>query len=162
MKKILMAALITITAAFAAFAQAKTYVIDLGSSQSGPSVRIEKNQYGPNYQNTNAPKFTKYFAGDFPEPGDIIEVHYKITPNIDLASLTIAIIDNSPSEKYWGEISKQYETITDLKKDVPSEGVIVFKVVHKPTVEITVQLMYDEPVISTLKLEKTGVKTGRK
>lgn len=162
MKKFLMTALIAIAVAGAAFAQAKTYVIDLGASQSGTSVRIEKNQYGPNYQNTNPPKFSKYFTGDFPEPGDIVEVHYKITANKDLPALTMALIDNSPSEKYWGEISKQYETIKDLKKDVPVEGVIVFKVVHKPTVEVTVQLMYDDPIVSTLKLEKTGVKTGRK
>ena len=162
MKKIIIAALLTAFAACGVFAQAKTYVIDLGDSVTGKTVSIVKNQYGPNHQNATPPTFTKFFAGDMPKPGDVVEVHYKLTSNKDLPALTFALIDNSESAKWWLEISNQYEVIETIKADQVVEGVIVFKVVASPIAAVTVQMMYDDKIVSKITLQKAGVKTGKK
>ncbi|MBP5402717.1 MAG: hypothetical protein J6Y36_06120 [Treponema sp.] len=162
MKKFAIAALLTAFAAVAVFAQSKTYVIDLGDSTTGKTVSIVKNQYGPNHQNAVPPTFTKFFEADMPKPGDIVEVHYKLTSNKDLPALTFALIDNSESAKWWLEISNQYETIDPIKADQVVEGVIKFKVIATPVAAVTVQLMYDDKIVSKITLQKAGVKTGKK
>ncbi len=162
MKKIFLAVLLTAFAAVAVSAQSKTYVIDLGDSTSRKTISIVKNQYVPNYQNSIPATFTIYFAGDMPSPGDIIEVHYKFTSNVDLPALTMAVIDNSESAKWWLAISDQYESIENIKAGEVVEGVIVYKVVAKPVAAVTVQMMYDDKIVSKITLQKAGVKTGRK
>ncbi len=162
MKKIFLAVLLTAFAVVAVSAQSKTYVIDLGDSTSGKTISIVKNPYGPNYQNSNPATFTKYFAGDMPSPGDIIEVHYKFTSNVDLPALTMAVIDNSESAKWWLAISDQYESIENIKAGEVVEGVIVYKVVAKPVAAVTVQMMYDDKIVSKITLQKAGFKTGKK
>lgn len=162
MKKFILSVLITAMTAVAAFAQGKTYVIDLGDSETGKTVSIVKNQYAPNYQNEVPPTFTKFFAGSMPLPGDTIEVHYKFTANVDIPCLIMAVIDNSEAAKYWLEISKQYEPISNIKAGQVVEGVIVYKVVAKPIQAVTVQMLYDSEIVSKITLQKAGVKTGRK
>lgn len=160
MKKFILAALAGALLMGSLFAD--TYVIDLGDTTNGKVVSIVKNQYAPNYQNTNPPTFTKYFAGKLPQPGDIVEVHYKFTSNVDLPTLTMAVIDNSAAAKYWLEISKQYETVKGIKAGEPFEGSLVFKVVQTPKVEVTVQMIYDDKINSKITLQKAGVKTEKK
>lgn len=162
MKKILMTALIALAVSVTAFAQSKTYVIDLADTTNGGTVSIGKNPYGPNYQNTNPPTFNKYFSKDWPQPGDVIEVHYKFTSSADLEGLCFMIIDPTEAAKYWLPISDQQEVVENIKAGQTCEGVLVFKVTKKPIAGLSVQLMYDQKVNCKIKLEKTGVKTGRK
>ena len=63
MKRFILAALVG--AMFLGSLCAETYVIDLADTTNGKTVTIGKNPYGKNYQNTNPPTFTKYFAGSF-------------------------------------------------------------------------------------------------
>jgi hypothetical protein len=144
------------------FADAKTYVIDLGDTSNGKVVKISKNQYGPNYQNENPPVFTNFFVKDMPNPGDTIEVHYKLTSNVDLPYLAMMVIDNSQAAKWWTPISDQQEKIKDIKAGTKLEGVLTYKVVATPVAAVSVQLMYDDKINSKITLEKAGVKTGRK
>ena len=140
---------------------AESFVIDLGDTTNGKVVTIGKNPYGKNYQNTNPPTFTKYFAGNMPKPGDTIEVHFKFTSNKDLPALVMAVIDNSPAAKYWLQISDQYETVNNIKAKEPFKGSLSFKVAAQPIKEITVQLMYDDAIDSKITLTKTAFKTGK-
>ncbi|MBO7123877.1 MAG: hypothetical protein J6V90_11440 [Treponema sp.] len=162
MKKLFLMAFVAVLALASLSAEGKNYVIDLGDTTNGKVVSIGKNQYGPNYQNTNPPTFTKFFSGNMPTPGDTIEVHFKFVSNVDLPSLTMAVIDNSESAKYWLAISNQYESVSDIKANVPFEGVLTYKVVAKPVSAVTVQLMYDDPIRSKITLQKAGFKTGLK
>ena len=160
MKKLILAALAGALLMGSLFAE--TFVIDLGDTTNGKVVTIGKNPYGKNYQNTNPPTFTKYFAGNLPKPGDTIEVHFKLTSSKDLPALVMAVIDNSPAAKYWLPISDQYEPVRGIKAKEPFEGSLTFKVVAQPKVEVTVQLMYDDRIDSKITLEKAGFKTGKK
>lgn len=162
MKKFLMTALVALAVVTSAFAQAKTYVIDLADTTNGLTVIIGKNPYGPNYQNSNPPTFNKYFSKDWPQPGDIVEVHYKFTSNTDIPGLKLMLIDPTEAAKYWTQLSNQQEVIEDIKAGQTYEGVLVFKVTTAPIAGLSVQLMYDDTINSKIKLEKTGVKTGRK
>lgn len=162
MKKMFLAAALFVLSLPSFFAEGKSYVIDLNDTTNGKVVTIGKNKYGSNYQNVNPPTFTKFFAGDFPEPGDVIEVRYKFTSNMELPNLTMAVIDNSQAAKYWLPISNQYKTVKDIPAGKVYEGSLEFKVVAKPLAEITVQLMYDDKINSKISLQKAGGKTGRK
>lgn len=162
MKKFLMTALVALAVVTSAFAQAKTYVIDLADTTNGPTVMIGKNPYGPNYQNSNPPTFNKYFSKDWPQPGDIVEVHYKFTSNVDIPGLAFMLIDPTEAAKWWTQLSDQTEVVENIKAGQVVEGVMVFKVSTKPVAGLSVQLMYDDKINSKIKLEKTGVKTGRK
>lgn len=161
MKKIVLAAVIFALALGAVFAE-KTYIIDLADTTNGKVVSIGKNQYGPNYQNTNPPTFTKYFAGKLPQPGDLVEVHFKFTSNVDLPTLQMMVIDNSEAAKWWTPISTENQAVEDIKANVPFEGVLKFKVVNKPVSAVSVQLMYDDPIRSKITLQKSDAKTGIK
>lgn len=162
MKKFLMTALVALAVVTSAFAQAKTYVIDLADTTNGTTVSISKNPYGPNYQNSNPPTFNKYFSKDWPQPGDIVEVHYKFTSNVDIPGLAFMLIDPTEAAKWWTQLSDQTEVVENIKAGQVVEGVMVFKVTTAPIAGLSVQLMYDDKINSKIKLEKTGVKTGRK
>ena len=162
MKKLLLTAAIFALTLGSLIAEPKSYVIDLADTTNGKVVSIGKNQYGPNYQNTNPPTFTKYFSGDLPQPGDTIEVHFKLTSNVDLPTLQMMVIDNSEAAKWWTPISDQNLAVTDIKAKTPFEGTLKFNVIAKPVSAVSVQLMYDDKINSKITLEKTGVKTGRK
>lgn len=162
MKKMFLTAFIAILALASLSAEGKRFVIDLGDSTTGKVVNISKNQYGTNYQNTNPPVFTKYFNGNMPTPGDVIELHYKLTSNVDLPALTLAIIDNSEAANWWLPISNQFESINDLKAGVPVEGVFQYKVVAAPVSAVSVQMMYDDEIKSKITIQKAGVKTGKR
>lgn len=160
MKRFILAALVG--AMFLGSLCAETYVIDLADTTNGKTVTIGKNPYGKNYQNTNPPTFTKYFAGSLPKPGDTIEVHFKLTSNKDLPALVMAVIDNSPAAKYWLQISNQYEAVKNIKANEMIEGEFLYKVVAEPKKDVTVQLMYDDAIDSKITLTKTAFKTGKK
>ncbi len=162
MKKLFIAALFGALFMGSVFAQGKTFVIDLADTTNGKVVTIGKNPYGPNFQNVNPPTFTKYFSGNLPSPGDVVEVHFKFVSNVDIPGLTMAVIDNSEAAKWWLPISNQYESVNDIMANVPFEGVLQFKVAAKPVSAITVQMMYDDEIKSKLTLQKSGVKTGVK
>lgn len=140
----------------------KNYVIDLGDTSNGKVVKIVKNPYGSNYQNENPPIFTSFFTKDLPEPGDTVEIFYKFTSNVDLPYLAMMLIDNSQAAKWWTAISDQQEQVKDIKAKQVYEGSFKYKVVAKPVAAVSVQLMYDDKINSTIKLEKAGVKTGKK
>ena len=162
MKKLFLLAAVSALFLGSLFAESKNYVIDLGDTVNGKVVKISKNQYGSNYQNENPPIFTKFFKGDFPEPGDTIEVFYKFTSNVDLPYLAMMIIDNSQAAKWWTPISDQQEQVKDIKAGKVFEGSLKYKVVAKPVQAVSVQLMYDDKINSKITLEKAGVKTGKK
>ncbi len=162
MKKNFAMAIFALLLIGSAFSQGKKYVIDLADTTNGKEVAIGKNPYGDNFQNVNPPTFTKFFAGKLPQPGDIVEVHFKFTSNVDIPALTMAVIDNSAAAKYWLAISNQYETVLDIMAGVPFEGVLEFKVENKPISDITVQMMYNDEIKSKIILQKSGVKTGVK
>lgn len=157
-----MTALVALAVATTAFAQAKTYVIDLGDTTNGTTVSIGKNPYGTNYQNVNPPMFTKFFKGDLPQVGDIVEVHYKFSSNVDIPYLQIGLIDPSEAAKWWTELGDDYAKIENIPANTEMEGVIVFKIVKKPVQAISVQFMYDDKINSKLTIKKAGFKTGRK
>ena len=161
MKKLILTAAIFALALAAVFAE-KTYIIDLADTTNGKVVTIGKNQYGPNYQNTNPPIFTSFFKGNFPQPGDKIEVHFKLTSNVDLPTLQMMVIDNSEAAKWWTPISDENQAVTDIKAKTPFEGTLTYTVVNKPVSAVSVQLMYDDKINSKITLEKTGFKTGLK
>lgn len=161
MKKLFLITLISALLTAAVFAEPKTLVIDLGDSNV-KTIEIKKNPYGENYQNVAPAVFTGFFKKDMPAPGDTVEVHYKFTSDVDIPGLTVALIDNSEKAKYWLEISKDYMTLSDIKAGVVNEGVLVYKVVAKPLAEVTVQFLYNDKIDSKLKLQKAGVKTGKK
>ena len=147
MKKVFLITLISTLLAAAVFAEPKNLVIDLGDSNV-KTIEIKKNPYGENYQNVAPAVFTNYFKNNMPAPGDTVEVHYKFTSDVDIPGLTIAVIDNSPKANYWLEISKDYMTLSDIKAGVVNEGVLVYKVVAKPLVEVTVQFLYTKHFIT--------------
>ena len=161
MKKLFLVTLISALLTAAVFAEPKTYVIDLGDSDI-KTIEVTKNPYGTNYQNVAPAVFTKYFKNSMPVSGDTIEVHYKLTSDVDLPALTLAVIDNSQKANYWLEISSQYQTITGIKAGEVAQGVFVYKVKAKPIVDVTVQFLYDDKIDSKLSLQKVGVKTGKK
>lgn len=162
MKKVFLVAAIFAMFVGSVFADGKTYLIDLADTTNGKTVQIVKNQYGSNYQNENPPIFTNFFTKDMPNPGDTIEVHYKLTSNVDLPYLAMMVIDNSQAAKWWTPISDQQEQIKNIKAGTKVEGVLTYKVVAKPVAAVSVQLMYDDKINSNITLEKSGVKTGRK
>ncbi|MBR5966505.1 MAG: hypothetical protein IK015_10365 [Treponema sp.] len=162
MKKLVLTAFISVLLLGSLFAQGKNYVIDLADTTNGKVVTISKNQYGPNYQNTNPPTFTKFFSGNLPQPGDTIEVHFKLVSNVDLPTLQMMVIDNSEAAKWWTPISNENQAVEDIKANVPFEGVLQFKVATKPVSAVSVQLMYDDPIRSKITLQKTSAKTGVK
>lgn len=161
MKKLFLVTLISAVLTAAVFAEPKTYVIDLGDSNI-KTIEVKKNPYGDNYQNVAPAVFTNFFKNSMPVPGDTIEVHYKFTSDVDIPGLTLAVIDNSPKANYWLEISSQYQTISDITAGEVVEGVFVYKVNAKPLVDVTVQFLYNDKIDSKLKLQKAGVKTGKK
>lgn len=157
MKKIFMVALAALTLCGSIFA--KTFVIDLGDSKNGSTISIVKNPYAPNYQCELPADFTAFFAGNMPQPGDKIEVHYNFTSNVDIEWLNIVVIDNSEAAKYWLEIS-DYKGISNIKAGAPNVGVIEYKVVKKPIKNLTVMFSYDKALNAKLTLAKAGAKTG--
>lgn len=161
MKKLFLITLISAVLTAAVFAEPKTYAIDLGDSNI-KKIEIVKNPYGVNHQCKAPAVFTNFFKNDIPSPGDTIELHYKFKSNVDIPGLVMAIIDNSEKANYWLPISNQYETIANITAGTVYEGVLIYKVVAKPVVDITVQLMYDDEINSIITLQKAGVKTGRK
>lgn len=161
MKKLFLITLLSTLLTAAVFAAPKTLVIDLGDSNI-KTIEITKNPYGVNYQNVAPAVFTNYFKNSLPVPGDTVEVHYKFTSDVDIPGLTVALVDNSEKANYWLEISKEYKTLSNIKAEVVNEGVLVYKVVAKPLVDVTVQFLYDDKIESKLTLQKAGVKTGKK
>lgn len=162
MKKLVLMSFIAVLSLASLFAEGKNYVIDLADTTNGKVVSIAKNQYGSNYQNTNPPTFTKFFAGNLPGPGDTIEVHFKLVSNVDLPTLQMMVIDNSEAAKWWTPISNENQAVEGIKANVPFEGVLTYKVVAKPVSAVSVQLMYDDPIRSKITLQKAGFKTGLK
>lgn len=162
MKKLFLMVVVSALVLGSVFAEAKSFVIDLGDTSNGKVVKISKNQYGPNYQNENPPIFTSFFTKEMPNPGDTIEVHYKFTSNVDLPYLAMMVIDNSQAAKWWTPISDQQEQIKNIKAGTKVEGVLTYKVVATPVAAVSVQLMYDDKINSKITLEKAGFKTGRK
>ena len=162
MKKIFLVTAFFALFAGSVFAQGRNFVIDLGDTTNGKTVKIVKNPYGTNYQNENPPTFTSFFTGNLPAIGDTIEVFYKFKSNVDIPALTIDVVDNSQAANWWLAISDRYESIRGIKAGALVEGSIKYKVVAKPVSAVTVQLLYNDRIDSLITLEKAGYKTGRK
>ena len=109
MKKLLVVAMAAMTLVSASFA--KTIVLDMAESANGPVAQIEKNQYADNYQCTSLTQadFSKQLKGGLPEVGDIVQIHYKFTADVDLDTVDFYLVDTSAAAvtqvwKYIGEL----------------------------------------------------------
>lgn len=178
MKKIIasaVAALAFVGSVFAAHPM--TYVLDLAESENGKTIECPKNQYGDNYQSNPCPSFKTQLKGDWPKAGDTIELHYKLTSNVDLPVISINITDTSAKANYWTNLTGENNEdlpplLTDVKAGQTYEGVWTYVLKKDALGDVSVPLMYDDPALtkkgygkagtaSKITLETTGVTTTK-
>lgn len=161
MKKLLAAALVALSLVGSVFAQ-KTIVLDMAESSMGAAIEIKKNQYGTDYQSVNHGDFSQQLKGGMPEPGDIVQVHYKFTADKDLESLGWALIDTSAAANYWLPLfDADYPQVENIVKGQVYEGVVEFVITAAPKAKLCVVLNYNQAVSSKLTFQKTGVATTK-
>lgn len=163
MKKLLAVAMAAMTLVSASFA--KTIVLDMAESAQGPVAQIEKNQYADNYQCTSLTQadFSKQLKGGLPEVGDIVQIHYKFTSDVDLDTVDFYLVDTSAAASYWTLLFAE-----DNKVSVPGvvkgqvyEGVAEFEVTTAAKSKVMCVIQYDQLQKSKITFQKTGVQTTK-
>lgn len=81
----------------------REYTLDLSDSNTGATINVVYNQYGPNYQSAPAIDYTKRIRKDKPKADDTIHVYYKFSTDIDIPAVRISLI--APTVNYWLELA---------------------------------------------------------
>ncbi len=178
MKKIIVSAVAALAFVGSVFAaHPMTYVLDLAENENGKNIECPKNNYAENYQSNPLPSFKTQLKGDLPKAGDTIELHYKLTSNVDLPVISINVIDASAKANYWTVITGENTEdlpplLTDVKAGETYEGVWSYVLKKDALGDVSVCLMYDDPALigkgygkagvpSKITLETTGVTTTK-
>lgn len=136
----------------AAIVHPRSYTFDM--IDSGDSIQVPKNEYGPNYQYYG--HLWKLAKKDRPLKNDTVIFHIKGVSDTDLPALQAEVVDSSATAGYWKILTSsadQSKVIAEnIKAGEPFEAELTYILAEDSVAAFDLVIFYDEVVGKSAKI----------